>query len=108
MQLTSFLILCFLALTGLAQSPTTEITAIGKVTDLRTGKGVMAQISYKSMPTGGISGRFHDSTFTFPIFGTAKYQITATAKGFIPRTVIVDPKDIDANHNVVRDILLTP
>src|SRR6185295_10322174 len=98
--------LFFLALTGVAQQQTAEITAVGKVTQAITGKGIRAKILYKSMPTGGITGRFHDSTFRFPIFGTAKYQITAEVKGFIPRTVIVDPKDIDANRQVVRDIIL--
>jgi OmpA-OmpF porin, OOP family len=85
-----------------------EIHALGKITDSRTGKGVKANIRYSSIPTGSIFGRFSDSTFTFPIFGTAKYQITASAEGYNPRTVIVDPKDIDSNHTVVRDILLTP
>src|SRR5689334_702628 len=85
-----------------------EITVVGRVADAHTHKGVLASIRYSSIPTGSIFGRFNDSTFTFPIFGTAKYQITAAAKGFNPRTVIVDPKDIDANRQVVRDIELTP
>ncbi len=100
MQSMYILLLFLLALTGEAQKQSQEITAMGKVTHTLTGK--------ESMPTGGITGRFHDSTFTFPIFGTAKYQITAEAKGFIPRTVIVDPKDIDDQRRVVRNILLTP
>ena len=108
MKFVYLVLLFFLALTGQSQKQTADITAVGKVTHALTGKGINAMIVYKSMPTGGITGRFRDSTFTFPIFGTAKYQITAEAKGFIPRTVIVDPKDIDANHQVVRDILLTP
>ena len=85
-----------------------EILAEGKVSDSRTGKGIKASIRYSSIPTGGIFGRFNDSTFSFPIFGTAKYQITAEAQGYNPRTVIVDPKDIDANKKVLRDISLTP
>jgi len=108
MQSMYILLLFLLALTGEAQKQSQEITAMGKVTHTLTGKGVKAMILYKSMPTGGITGRFHDSTFMFPIFGTAKYQITAEAKGFIPRTVIVDPKDIDDQRRVVRNILLTP
>ena len=84
------------------------ITAQGKVSDSRTGKGIKATIRYSSIPTGGISGRFNDSTFSFAIFGTAKYQITAEAKDYNPRTVIVDPKDIDAQKRVLRDISLTP
>jgi len=85
-----------------------EIIAQGKVSDSRTGKGIKANIRYSSIPTGGISGRFNDSTFSFAIFGTAKYQITAEAKDYNPRTVIVDPKDIDAQKRVLRDITLTP
>ena len=85
-----------------------EIIAQGKISDSRTGKGIKANIRYSSIPTGGISGRFNDSTFSFAIFGTAKYQITAEAKDYNPRTVIVDPKDIDAQRRVLRDISLTP
>jgi len=85
-----------------------EILAQGKVSDSRNGKGVKANIRYSSIPTGGITGRFNDSTFSFAIFGTAKYQITAEAKGYNPRTVIVDPKDINADKKVLRDIVLTP
>ena len=85
-----------------------EILAQGKISDSRTGKGVKASIRYSSIPTGGITGRFNDSTFSFAIFGTAKYQITAEAKGYSPRTVIVDPKDITADKKVLRDISLTP
>lgn len=87
---------------------TDEILAQGKISDSRTGKGVKASIRYSSIPTGGITGRFNDSTFSFPIFGTAKYQITAEAKGYNPRTVIVDPKDINTDKKVLRDISLTP
>lgn len=85
-----------------------EILAEGKITDSRTNKGIKANVRYSSIPTGSIFGRFIDSTFSFPIFGTAKYQITAEAEGYNPRTVIVDPKDIDTNKKVQRDIVLTP
>ena len=84
-----------------------EITARGKVFDAVTHKGVKAKIFYKSIPTGSITGRFNDSTFSFAIFGTAKYQITADAEGYIIGTAIVDPKDIDSNNQVLRDISLT-
>ena len=85
-----------------------EILAQGKVSDSRTGKGIRANIKYSSIPTGSIFGRFNDSTFSFSIFGTAKYQITAEAKGYNPKTVIVDPKDMNADRKVLRDISLTP
>jgi OmpA-OmpF porin, OOP family len=87
---------------------TDEIKAIGKILDSRTGKGVKANIRYSSIPTGSIFGRFADSTFSFSIFGTAKYQITAAAEGYNPRTVIVDPKDIDTENKLVRNISLSP
>lgn len=95
------------ALTGYSQN-NDEIQVQGKVTDARTGKGIKAAIRYSSIPTGSIFGRFNDSTFTFAIYGTAKYQITAGADGYNPRTVIVDPKDKDANRQLMRDITLTP
>ncbi len=92
----------------LSHAQESGITAEGKVTDSHTRKGIKASVRYSSIPTGSIFGRFNDSTFSFSIFGSSKYQITAEAKGYNPRTVIVDPKDIDANKKVIRDIELTP
>jgi outer membrane protein OmpA-like peptidoglycan-associated protein len=100
------MISCLSASLSYAQSD--EILAQGKITDARTGKGVKASIRYSSIPTGSIFGRFNDSTFSFSIFGTAKYQITAEAQGYNPRTVIVDPKDVTAEKTVLRDISLAP
>jgi outer membrane protein OmpA-like peptidoglycan-associated protein len=91
-----------------AAAQSDEILAKGKITDSRSGKGIKASIRYSSIPTGSIFGRFNDSTFSFSIFGTAKYQITAEAQGYNPRTVIVDPKDINEDKVVLRDISLTP
>ncbi len=103
------LIICLFLLAALrSMSQNSEIMAVGRVVDARTGKGIKSSIFYKSLPTGGITGRFNDSTFSFPIFGTAKYQISVEAKGYIPRSAIVDPKDIDANRRVVRDVMMTP
>ena len=105
-NISVFLVMFTSAFTvGYAQD---EILAQGKITDSRTSKCVKANVRYSSIPTGSIFGRFSDSTFSFPIFGTAKYQITAEAKGYNPRTVIVDPKDIGSNNKVMRDIILTP
>lgn len=103
----SSLTIIFLLLAYLASGQSSEMTAKGKITDSRTGKGVKANIRYSSIPTGSIFGRFNDSTFTFSIFGTAKYQITASAEGYNPRTVIINPKEIDASNNIVRDISLS-
>ena len=81
--------------------------AWGKILDATTQKGIEAHIRYSSIPTGSISGRFTDSTFSFPIFGVVRYRITAEANGYNPRTVILDPKEMD-NYKVVRNIVLTP
>ncbi len=107
--MTNYLFICFFTIVAFcANAQADEILAQGKVTDSRNGKGIKANIRYSSIPTGGITGRFNDSTFSFAIFGTAKYQITAEAEGYNPRTVIVDPKDINADKKVMRDIVLTP
>jgi OOP family OmpA-OmpF porin len=85
-----------------------EILARGKVLDARTHKGIEANIRYASMPTGSISGKFVDSTFSFPIFGVARYQITAEARGYDARTIILDPDDLNDLKKVTRNIILTP
>lgn len=84
------------------------MVALGKVLDATTQKGIEATIRYSSIPTGSIFGRFNDSTFSFPIFGVVKYQITAEAKGYNPRTVIVDPDAANDVRKVVKNILLVP
>jgi len=88
---------------GVAQ----DMTVHGKITDARTGKGIKASIFYKSYPTGGITGRFRDSVFSFAIFGSSKYHITAEAEGYNPGTALVDPRDMDASNSLTRDIVLT-
>lgn len=83
-----------------------EITVKGDVMDAVRGKRLKSNIVYKSYPTGSISGTISDSTFAFQIFGSSKYQITAETEGYIPRTVIVDPKEAIGNV-ISRDIQLT-
>lgn len=85
-----------------------ELLALGKVLDARTHKGIEANIRYRSIPTGSIYGGFIDSTFSFPIFGVAKYQITAEANGYNSRTIILDPSEIKDLRNITRNIVLTP
>ncbi len=95
-------LLVLFSFAGFAQT----ITVTGNVEDAIRGKLLKSKITYHSYPTGGISGSFSDSTYSFSIFGSAKYQITAAAEGYIPRTVIVDPKE--AVDNVIkRNIGLT-
>ena len=84
-----------------------DVTVRGTVTDARTGKGVKANVRYGTIPSAGINGRFNDSTFLFFIFGSADYQITASAKGYNPKTIIITPGDI-VNKSISRNIKLTP
>lgn len=83
-----------------------DITVTGNVVDAVRGKPLKGRIVYKSYPTGSISGSMNDSTFTFQIFGSSKYQVTAEVNGYIPRTIIVDPKEA-INNVITRDISLT-
>ncbi len=94
----------FLFFSYLVQSQ--EITVQGKIKDALSSKAVKAKLRYKSYPTGSISGTFNDSTFSFTIFGSSKYQVTAEAEGYIPSTVIVDPKE-SVNSLIQRDIKVT-
>jgi OmpA-OmpF porin, OOP family len=89
-----------------SQALSQDMVVEGKVVDALNNKGIKALLRYKSYPTGGISGRFNDSTFSFLIFGSSKYQVTAEAEGFIPHTVIVDPKE-SINNKITRNIQLT-
>ncbi len=95
----------FLLAVGITNSLAQEIIVQGKVIDALSGRGITSKISYKSYPTGGIFGSVHDSTFSFSIFGSSKYSVTAEAAGFIPRTILVDPKEA-TELKIVRDIQL--
>ncbi len=102
-----FLLVFCIAAFKRGQSQNAEIIVRGKVRQSISGKGVPSKIIYKSYPTGGLTGSFNDSTFSFSIFGSSKYQVTASAIGYIPNTVIVDPKD-SKNNTIIHDIELTP
>src|SRR5688572_9816847 len=99
-------LLLFAAQCCLSQAP--EVTVRGTVTDARTGKGVKANIRYSSLPSQAINGRFNDSTFSFVIFGSANFQINASAAGCSPNTVLVRPDDNGTTKNVIRNIKLSP
>jgi len=85
-----------------------EIIVSGKVKEVASGKPVKAKITYLSVPTGSMKGTFNDSTFSFSVFGSSKYQLTATADNYIPKTILVDPKSFEGKDKIVRDIILTP
>ncbi|MBX2894166.1 MAG: OmpA family protein [Cyclobacteriaceae bacterium] len=99
-------ILAFIFCVGVVQAVAQEITVKGDVVDAIRGKKLKSKVVYKSYPTGGISGTMNDSTYSFSIFGSSKYQVTAEAEGYIPRTVIVDPKEAKGNM-ITRNIELT-
>jgi OOP family OmpA-OmpF porin len=84
-----------------------EITIKGRVVDISTGRAIKANIRYKSLPTGGITGRFTDSTYSFSIFGSSRYEVTAELPNYIPAVAIVDPNAATSGV-VVRDLHLTP
>jgi len=100
---TSALLLCCASV--LAQSG--EIVVKGKVMAAGSGRAVKAHVTYRSVPTGGLSGSFNDSTFQFSVFGSSKYMVMAVADNYIPRTILVDPKSFQGQQEVVRDIVLT-
>jgi len=107
-MLKNALLLALCCTASLARAQDDAMLAWGKILDATTHKGVSADIRYSSIPTGSIYGRFVDSTFSFPIFGVVKYQVTAEAEGYNPRTVILDPKDIGELRKLIRNIVLTP
>jgi OOP family OmpA-OmpF porin len=99
---------CFFLFTELrGQAVAGEIIIKGRVIDIASGKAIKANISYKSLPTGGISGQFNDSTYSFSIFGSSRYEITADLPNYIPAVAIVDPKGATGGM-VVRELYLTP
>jgi outer membrane protein OmpA-like peptidoglycan-associated protein len=85
-----------------------EMFAEGRVIDARTHKGIKATVKYSSLPTGSISGKFVDSVYSFSIFGTARYQISAEANGYTPKTIIINPKEIGNNKKLITEIKLMP
>jgi OmpA-OmpF porin, OOP family len=97
----------FLLVVGVSNAVAQEIIVQGKAVDAITGKGITSKISYRSYPTGGISGSVSDSVFSISIFGSSKYSITAVATGFIPRTILVDPKEAK-ELRIAREIQLVP
>jgi outer membrane protein OmpA-like peptidoglycan-associated protein len=97
----------FVLISFVAYSQNSEIIVSGKVKQAISGKGVVAKVFYKSYPTGSLSGTFNDSTFSFSIFGSSKYFVTAEAPDHIKGGVLVEPKDARDNKINV-EIELTP
>lgn len=105
MRTVSITIVLVIAL--ISNSYAQEIWIEGKVIDVGTGKGIKADIRYKSLPTGGITGSFRDSVYRFSIFGSSKYEVSAAVDGYITAVAIVDPKK-GVEGKIQRNLTLTP
>jgi len=101
-------LICLLIVSKSYGQLTGEIIVSGKVKEVSSGKPVKAKITYISVPTGSMKGTFNDSTFSFSVFGSSKYQLSAIADNYIPKTILVDPKSFEGKDKIVRDIILTP
>lgn len=99
-----FTVLFFVGVSSLSFSQ--QIKVHGRVKQAITSKGVFSKIVYKSYPTGSLSETFNDSTFSFTIFGSSKYSVTAEAPGFIKNTILILPSDAE-NGEIEEDIELT-
>jgi outer membrane protein OmpA-like peptidoglycan-associated protein len=108
MKINIILIFCsLLAVQKKSYGQYPEITVQGKVKQAISGKGIVSKIVYKSYPTGSLTGRFNDSTFSFTIFGSSKYFLTAEAPSHIKGGILIEPADA-RNNRIDIDIELTP
>jgi OOP family OmpA-OmpF porin len=107
MRLTITVVFVFALISTLYAQVDGEIWIEGKIIDVGSGKGVKANIHYKSLPTGGISGSFRDSVYRFSIFGSSKYEVSAEVDGYITAVAIVDPRK-GVNGKIERNLTLTP
>ncbi len=100
-----------LALAGLAffskaQENDSYVHASGKITNHATQEPVIARISYRSEPYGNIVGVMNGIEYAFPLFGNAKFTVTAEAPGFTPSKHLLDPATATADRKVIQDIEL--
>jgi outer membrane protein OmpA-like peptidoglycan-associated protein len=102
------LIGCLIVSTEVFSQIDGEIVIHGRVIDITTKKGIRAHVSYKSLPTGSLTGRFNDSTYKFSIFGASRYELRVEEPGYIPTVTIVDPKYAGQTGEVVRNVVLIP
>lgn len=88
-------------------SQNSEIIVSGKVKQAISGKGVVGKVTYKSYPTGGLSETFTDSTFSFSIFGSSKYFVTAEAPDHVKNGILIVPEQA-VDNKITADIELVP
>ncbi len=102
-----FLVVQLFLISGICYSQNSEIIVQGKVKQAISGKAIIAKVVYKSYPTGSLSETFNDSTFSFSIFGSSKYFVTAEAPDHIKGGILIEPEDAKGNRISV-EIQLTP
>jgi outer membrane protein OmpA-like peptidoglycan-associated protein len=100
-------ILLLLLITHFAASQSSEIVVKGKVMQAISRKGVVAKVVYKSYPTGSLTQTFNDSIFSFSIFGSSKYLVTAEAPDHVKNGILITPEDAEDNK-ITADIELVP
>jgi len=108
MKMTAWIVVGLLAGSSALFGQSGEIEVHGHIREVATGKGIVAKVTYKSLPTGSINGSFHDSTYRFTIFGSSKYQLSVTAANYIPKVITIDPSRYAGKGGIDRDVILTP
>ncbi len=108
MKMTAWIVAVLLAGSSALFGQSGEIEVHGHIREVATGKGIVAKVSYKSLPTGSINGSFHDSTYRFTIFGSSKYQLSVAAANYIPKVITIDPSRYAGKGGIDKDIILTP
>ncbi|MFZ6000913.1 MAG: OmpA family protein [Bacteroidota bacterium] len=89
-----------------AQDADTLYYAEGKIVNAATKEPVVAHISYQSLPYGSMVGVLNGSSYRFPFYENAKYEITIEAQGFASAKYMLDPAEANAQRVIVRDVEL--
>ncbi len=97
------LALAGLAFVSRAQENDQYIHASGKIINHATQEPVVARVSYRSEPYGNIVGVMNGSEYSFPLFGNAKFTVTAEAVGFASAKHLLDPATA-VDRKVIQDI----
>jgi OmpA-OmpF porin, OOP family len=95
-----------LALGASAQNVDTLYYAEGKIVNAATKEPVVAHISYQSLPYGSMVGVLNGSSFRFPFYENAKYELIVEAQGFASAKYMLDPAEANAQRTIIRDIEL--
>jgi OmpA-OmpF porin, OOP family len=82
------------------------IVAEGNITSSVTKEPIVAKIFYQSLPYGSKVGFLNGSNYSFPLYDDEKYSITIEAIGYEKAKFILDPKDVNSQGKVIRDVAL--